>query len=163
MRKNIEMVWKYTCDYCGMKFTDENKCKIHEKLCKKKPETNNLYYISLNVYITESCKSGKTPEPDFTLKEFPDAICIDSEKNIWTAEGSKLSITNSVYIDWHHNGSISFSVWIIEDRNWNEQEQLEQLFKQKERLINFYETLVKYLGSELRKFKKKALLIPEVK
>ena len=163
MRKNIEMVCKYICDYCGMKFTDGDKCKIHEKLCKKKPETNNLYYISLDVYITESCKPDPTPEPEFTIKEFPDAICIDSEKNIWSAGDSKLSITNSIYIDWHRHGSISFSVWLIEDRNWNEQEQLEQLFKQKERLLDFYGTLIKYLGSELRKFKKKALLIPEVK
>lgn len=172
MRKNIEMVWKYRCDYCNMVFTDKNKCKIHEKLCKKKPSVTNLYYINLEISIIDFFTPGKDPVPEFTIEEFVDAICIDQEKNIWQATPTncrswcgrtQMTLTDKIYVDWTDSGKLILSVWYIEEPNQTEEQNLKCLFDCKERLISFYEAFHKHMGTSIKTWKKSVLNIENKK
>ena len=171
MHENMEMIWRYRCDYCNKAFFDKNKCQLHEKLCKKKPSVTTLFYINLEIPIIDFFTPGKDPVPEFTVDEYINAICIDQEKNVWTATPTnnwsgtsartQMTITDKVYVDWTDSGKLILSVWHIEEQNQTGEQTFKWFFDSKERLISFYEAFHKHMGTSIKTWKKSVLNIED--
>jgi hypothetical protein len=155
----------FICNYCGKSFTTAKKCQIHEETCSKKDPTKvtTLYKIILSVPIV-GWLTDNGSSMEYLVDEIPNVTLVDVDEETgyktWVDKNGMYDKTivtsDKINIGWDENDAdkLCIYMWFIDNNDKTEDENVVELFKIQDKLIDFFKMYIKTMNGALTRFKK---------